>query len=79
MLSLNQFLNRFQVVSVFPGDQLDEASAIVDGYNSYFSFSKVRSGYSGNYIFFCYINTLIFTYIRAKWTESVSPLKVVSL
>ncbi|XP_074645688.1 DNA-(apurinic or apyrimidinic site) endonuclease 2-like [Tubulanus polymorphus] len=28
-------------------DQLDEAIAIVDGYNSYFSFSRVRSGYSG--------------------------------
>ena len=32
------------------GDQLDEASCIVEGYNSYFSFSKVRSGYSGNII-----------------------------
>eukprot|EP00058_Branchiostoma_floridae_P008983 XP_002594471.1 hypothetical protein BRAFLDRAFT_124956 [Branchiostoma floridae] len=28
-------------------DQLDEASAIVEGYSSYFSFSRVRSGYSG--------------------------------
>ncbi|XP_066285117.1 DNA-(apurinic or apyrimidinic site) endonuclease 2-like [Branchiostoma lanceolatum] len=28
-------------------DQLDEASAIVEGYSSYFSFSKARSGYSG--------------------------------
>ncbi|CAH1782528.1 unnamed protein product [Owenia fusiformis] len=28
-------------------DQLDEPSAIVEGYNSYFSFSKARSGYSG--------------------------------
>ncbi|XP_078677612.1 DNA-(apurinic or apyrimidinic site) endonuclease 2-like [Branchiostoma floridae x Branchiostoma belcheri] len=28
-------------------DQLDEASAIVDGYSSYFSFSRARSGYSG--------------------------------
>ena len=26
---------------------LDELTAIVDGYNSYFSFSKVKSGYSG--------------------------------
>ncbi|TRY89910.1 hypothetical protein DNTS_020504 [Danionella cerebrum] len=28
-------------------DLLDEKTAIVDGYNSYFSFSRVRSGYSG--------------------------------
>ncbi|KAJ8302012.1 hypothetical protein KUTeg_020999 [Tegillarca granosa] len=28
-------------------DQLDEPSAIVEGYNSYFSFSRKRSGYSG--------------------------------
>ena len=31
----------------FTGDMLDESSAIVEGYNSYFSFSKKRSGYSG--------------------------------
>lgn len=30
------------------GDLLDEKTAIVDGYNSYFSFSRGRSGYSGN-------------------------------
>lgn len=29
------------------GDLLDERTAIVDGYNSYFSFSRGRSGYSG--------------------------------
>ncbi|OWF42500.1 DNA-(apurinic or apyrimidinic site) lyase 2-like [Mizuhopecten yessoensis] len=28
-------------------DQLDEPTAIVDGYSSYFSFSRKRSGYSG--------------------------------
>ncbi|XP_013417725.1 DNA-(apurinic or apyrimidinic site) lyase 2-like [Lingula anatina] len=28
-------------------DQLDEPTAIVEGYSSYYSFSKVRSGYSG--------------------------------
>ncbi|XP_014665230.1 PREDICTED: DNA-(apurinic or apyrimidinic site) lyase 2-like isoform X2 [Priapulus caudatus] len=28
-------------------DLLDEATAVVDGFNSYFSFSLVRSGYSG--------------------------------
>ncbi|XP_002739716.1 DNA-(apurinic or apyrimidinic site) endonuclease 2-like [Saccoglossus kowalevskii] len=28
-------------------DQLDEANAVVEGYNSYFSFSKGRQGYSG--------------------------------
>ena len=33
---------------MFVGDMLNEATAIVDGYTSYFSFSKVRSGYSGN-------------------------------
>ena len=37
---------------LLPGDQLDEPSAIVEGYNAYFSFSKVRSGYSGNYVRF---------------------------
>ena len=26
---------------------LDEVTAIVDGYNAYFSFSKVKTGYSG--------------------------------
>ncbi len=31
----------------FSGDLLDEKTAIVDGYNSYFSFSRARSGYSG--------------------------------
>ena len=30
-----------------PGDMLDSRSCIVDGYNAYFSFSQVRSGYSG--------------------------------
>ena len=30
---------------------LDESTAIVDGYNSYFSFSKKRSGYSGKFDF----------------------------
>ena len=29
------------------GDMLDEVTAIVDGYNAYFSFSKVKTGYSG--------------------------------
>jgi len=29
------------------GDVLDELTAIVDGYSSYFSFSEVKSGYSG--------------------------------
>ena len=29
------------------GDMLDEPTAIVEGYNSYFSFSRKRSGYSG--------------------------------
>lgn len=28
---------------------LDEPTAIVEGYNSYFSFSKKRSGYSGEF------------------------------
>ncbi|KAK0137134.1 DNA-(apurinic or apyrimidinic site) lyase 2 [Merluccius polli] len=30
-----------------PGDLLDERTAVVEGYNSYFSFSRGRSGYSG--------------------------------
>jgi len=30
---------------------LDEVTAIVDGYNAYFSFSKVKTGYSGERIF----------------------------
>lgn len=33
--------------TLFSGDLLDEKTAIVDGYNSYFSFSRGRSGYSG--------------------------------
>lgn len=33
------------------GDLLDERTAIVDGYNSYFSFSRGRTGYSGNVSF----------------------------
>ena len=31
----------------FPGEMLDEVTAVVDGYNAYFSFSKVKTGYSG--------------------------------
>lgn len=31
------------------GDMLDEATAVVEGYNSYFSFSKKKSGYSGKF------------------------------
>jgi hypothetical protein len=30
------------------GEMLEEETAIVEGYNAYFSFSKVRSGYSGS-------------------------------
>ena len=29
------------------GDMLDEVTAIVEGYSAYFSFSKVKTGYSG--------------------------------
>ena len=29
---------------------LDEVTAVVDGYNAYFSFSKVKTGYSGESI-----------------------------
>ena len=35
------------------GDMLDEVTAVVDGYNAYFSFSKVKTGYSGETAF-CY-------------------------
>lgn len=35
------------IISTITGDMLDEPTAIVEGYNSYFSFSKKRSGYSG--------------------------------
>ena len=31
----------------FPGEMLDEVTAVVDGYSAYFSFSKVKTGYSG--------------------------------
>jgi len=41
------FALQFVYFVCIPGDMLDELSAIVDGYNSYFSFSKVKSGYSG--------------------------------
>ncbi|CAL1548176.1 unnamed protein product [Lymnaea stagnalis] len=33
-------------------DMLDEPTAIVDGYESYFSFSRKRSGYSGKFSLF---------------------------
>ena len=36
-----------QVCWYFPGEMLDEVTAVVDGYNAYFSFSKVKTGYSG--------------------------------
>lgn len=39
-----KFIRRSVVIS---GDMLDEVTAIVDGYNAYFSFSKVKTGYSG--------------------------------
>lgn len=42
-------LNRPSVL--ISGDMLDEVTAIVDGYNAYFSFSKVKTGYSGERIF----------------------------
>jgi len=45
-MSVNQILQCLHFVHVV-GDTLDELTAIVDGYNSYFSFSKVKSGYSG--------------------------------
>ena len=32
---------------ILPGDMLDEVTAIVEGYNAYFSFSKIKTGYSG--------------------------------
>ena len=34
------------------GDMLDEVTAVVDGYNAYFSFSKVKTGYSGETAFY---------------------------
>lgn len=37
------------IISTITGDMLDEPTAIVEGYNSYFSFSKKRSGYSGEF------------------------------
>ena len=38
----------FEIFFSFSGDQLDERTAILEGYNSYYSFSKGRSGYSGD-------------------------------
>lgn len=34
------------------GDMLDEVTAVVDGYNAYFSFSKAKTGYSGERAFY---------------------------
>lgn len=31
------------------GDMLDEKTAILEGYSSYYSFSNVKTGYSGMY------------------------------
>ena len=39
------------VTVLISGDMLDEVTAIVDGYNAYFSFSKVKTGYSGEQTF----------------------------
>ena len=38
------------ITLIVSGDQLDAVTAIVDGYHAFFSFSKVRDGYSGNFI-----------------------------
>ena len=38
---------------MFSGDMLDEQTAVVEGYNSYFSFSRKRSGYSGECVHAC--------------------------
>lgn len=48
------------------GDLLDERIAIVDGYNSYFSYSRGRSGYSGS------IQSYITVHFASVSLESVS-------
>ncbi|XP_061470081.1 DNA-(apurinic or apyrimidinic site) endonuclease 2 isoform X2 [Rhineura floridana] len=45
----------FILLSRLIGDLLEEPLAIVEGYNSYFSFSRTRSGYSG-VATFCKVN-----------------------
>lgn len=46
---LHMFATFYRINSLtLLGDLLDERTAVVDGYNSYFSFSRGRSGYSGN-------------------------------
>ena len=43
----------------------DELTAIVDGYNSYFSFSKVKSGYSGpTFCNLCFVGYIILPYVN---------------
>ena len=60
------------------GDMLDEPTALVDGYNSYYSFCRKKSGYSGILLyleFFCSadiiwaFSTGVATYCR----NSVTP------
>ena len=34
----------------FIGDLSEESIALEDGFNSYFAFSRKRSGYSGNFV-----------------------------
>ena len=43
MFSIAEY-HRFFMIS---GDNLDEATAFVEGFTSYFSFSRKRTGYSG--------------------------------
>ena len=43
---------------------LDEATALVDGYTSYYSFSRKRAGYSGSQR---YILSLCFNYIECSF------------
>ena len=39
------YLKQFKYI----GDQLDENTALEEGFNSYFAFSRKRSGYSGKF------------------------------
>ena len=48
-------LTRTAVIVLIAGDMLDEVTAVVDGYNAYFSFSKVKTGYSGETAFYYFV------------------------
>lgn len=57
---------------LFLGELLEEEIAIVDGYNAYFSFSKVRSGYSGSALIVQHSSIIIISFLCIYLILSIS-------